>query len=174
MPNQPMLIQSLEKLLGEEWYKLEPETIQIKIGELTPSEENAIEALRTLYASNLPWEDPFVFENIVDALNDNPVNPDIVTKPDIDEIMYGVVCMNEIKPEMTFSDDVLAFIAAIAMHDGFVWLPDELSSAQKFMKSHELQLGFKGYETESEAFDIQKKKLLDAKVSLVLKLGQSL
>ena len=112
----------------------EPETISIILQrnniDLSPIEMDMINALKTLLAVDTPWQDPFIFENIVDAVNGNPVMPETITKPPLENIMCAVQIMNDIR-KLEFSEDIAKYIAAVAINDEMIYLPKPISFANK-------------------------------------------
>ena len=130
------LIKTLDKVIPE-WRELdEPETLSIilknKGVDLPTAEMEAINAIKTLISSDSPWTNPFIFENVVDAFNGNPVLPGILTKPPLENIIYTINIMNSIK-DREFSQDIKKYIAAIATNDGFIALPPPISFSNKYI-----------------------------------------
>jgi hypothetical protein len=130
------LITKLDKSLPE-WRDIsEPETLSIVAQnnniDISEIEMDMINAIKTILTVDTPWEDPFIFENIVDAFNGDPVIPEVLTKPPLRNIVLTVSAMNEIK-EKKFSDNVAKYIAAIAIDDSMIYLPPPLDFANKFI-----------------------------------------
>jgi len=132
------LLKKLHETFGKEWLLIEePETLWymfkslgIDVDEKTG---DLINALKTLILSSMPWIDPFVFENIVDALNEDTVLPTTITKPPIENIMYAVRIMTDIDPGEEFSPDVKKYIASVAMDSQMVYLPRPLTFVNEFI-----------------------------------------
>lgn len=116
---------------GTGWVDCDPDTVAICCGH---DDEEAIEALRTCIVSDLPWADPFVFENIIDGICGNPVFPDTLTIPPMEEISAAVHVMGIIKPNSVYSDDIKKYICACAMSAGLVWLPENLLFAAEYLR----------------------------------------
>jgi len=137
------LYSSLKSSFGNDWLKIEePETFNIifkKNGLEDPQNIiDIINALKSCILTISPWDNVYVFENCVDAFNEDPVIPETLTKPPLENIMYCVHLMNNLIPHVKidnreFSDDIAKYIAAIAIHDGFIYLPSPLGFANKFI-----------------------------------------
>jgi hypothetical protein len=130
--NHLQLLKNLNDLFGKDWLVVEePETLHLMFEHKGMSLDDVpgdlIQSLRTLFLSNLPWEDPWVFENIVDGLNNNYVLPTTYTKPPIEDIMYAVYVMRSINPKNIFSGEIESYIAAIAVDSQMILLPQPLS-----------------------------------------------
>lgn len=127
------LIKSLSDRFGDTWVSCEePESITICLDD-ADAPDDMIEAIKTCVVSDLPWADPYVFENIVDGICGNPVFADTLTTPPLEEICASVHFMRLIKPGAAFSRDVMKYICSCAMSDGLVWLPQGLLFAADFM-----------------------------------------
>jgi len=175
------LITVLDKILPE-WRELsEPETISIALKnhgmELSSIEMDMINAVKTLLVVDTPWEDPFIFENIVDAVNGDPVIPEILTKPSIGKIVNAVRFMNDIR-KVDFHDNIWRYIAAVAINDEFIYLPPPLSTANKYIPEVDPELKKRlreiipeilktpdSYDIQETAEGIQVMKILDAFIS---------
>lgn len=134
----------LNSRFGYDWISCEePESISICLDTNTDISDDTIEAIKTCIVSDLPWADPFVFENVVDGLNGNPIIPETLTLPPLEEICVAVTVMNIIKPKIEYSNDVKKYICSCAMTDGLVWLPEVLLFAAGFMADCGTGLQFK-------------------------------
>ncbi|MDP3013302.1 MAG: hypothetical protein Q8M92_03605 [Candidatus Subteraquimicrobiales bacterium] len=128
------LIRYLSDMFGSEWVSCEePESIELCLATDVDISDDMIGAIKTCILSELPWEDPFVFENVVDGINGNEIIPETLSMPPLEEIASAVFVMNVIKPNNEFSHDVKKYICACAMSCGLVWLPEPLLFAADFM-----------------------------------------
>lgn len=125
----------LSDKFGSDWVTCEePESIALCLDVDTDISDDMIEAIKTCIVSDLPWADPFVFENVVDGLNGNPVIPETLSVPPLEEICVAVDLMQAIKPDNEFSNDVKKYICSCAMDYGLTWLPEILLFAADFME----------------------------------------
>jgi len=138
------LLTLIESKFGEDWTDIEePETYEIllKKNGVEPTAEiiDMVHAIKACLVSSSPWENPFVFENIVDALNGNTVTPESITKPEPEEIMLAVSVMKDLVVR-NFSDDVARYIACIAIDNGYVYFPEPLDFCNKYIPADYLGL----------------------------------
>jgi hypothetical protein len=117
------------------WIHWEPETLWWAIrrdfgpvGEVT---RNKIEAVRTALLTSRPWDEWDVFEKCGVAWNDlmpifgayQPMSPS--------QLAFAVHVAHSLEPDMAFSPEVCAYMAAVLDDAGFVyappdWFPDEV------------------------------------------------
>lgn len=136
------LLRLASDICGDEWVTCEePESLSLH-NEMFAIHEDMLLAIKTCIISDLPWADPYVFENVVDGVNGNPVIPETLTIPPLEEICAAVYLMGIIKPNNAYSDDVKKYICSCAMSDGLVWLPDVLSFATEYMADTDTGLQF--------------------------------
>ena len=90
---------------------------------------NMVLAIQTCINSDRPWNEWDVFENTALAINGEIPITDTLQEVFLPEISFAVNVMNRIK-NPDFSDDVIAYIAAVANRDGFILLPSNLKFAQ--------------------------------------------
>ncbi len=132
------LIDTLNKIFGNDWTDMsEPESLSIileKKGiELSIPEMESLNAIKTLMSIISPWEDPYIFENIVDALNGRAVIPETLTKPPIECVISAVNIMKDINDRNIFSEDIEMYIAAIAQYEQLILLPPPLDFCNKHL-----------------------------------------
>jgi hypothetical protein len=89
-----------------------------------------IQAFRTLLLATSPWQEWEVFENVIQALNNNIPDPEMVQRCSVAQIMAGVDIINEIRSE-PFGVDVARYVAACAIENGVTYLPDPLGFARE-------------------------------------------
>ena len=89
-----------------------------------------IQAFRTILLVSSPWYEWEVFENVVQALNNNIPDPEVVQRCSVAQLMAGVDIINEVREE-PFSEDVSRYIAACAIENGITYLPEPLAFAQE-------------------------------------------
>ena len=119
-----------------EWYIWEPETIEkdLKKLHISPANWEKVMALRVVAATNRPWQEFEVFENVVLAFNDIPVDFGTMQVPSPQEIAYSITVLNKIKPNIEFSDEIKKWIAANCFANyGLVYLDPPLGIAQNYL-----------------------------------------
>lgn len=120
--------------IGDDWSTItDSDTFGFLFPDMTQEQFDLISAYKVISDSMAPFSDPFVFENIVDALNGNAVDPDDITAPDMDDIMYAVYVMGTLKPNIPFTDDIGKYIAARAMSEGLLYIPPPVQWANEFL-----------------------------------------
>lgn len=181
---------AIVKALGEDWHQItEPEAFSWLFPELTQQQADLLGAFKAISSSIIPWDDPYVFENVVDAINGDPVDPDDETQPDIDNIMYAMYVMEAIRPGVPYSSDIAKYIAARAMVEGLLYVPPPANIANEFLripdalrpianKISRMSLpGILGFIPESpnndQVYDAQIDKLQDVLLCYQAKLDQS-
>lgn len=125
----------LDSLYGEDWYKWDSDTLRQtleadKHGPVDDLAANKIRAVQMLRISNKCYTDFRVFEKIVLALNDIPIDWDMVELAEPEEVGYAIHEIKNIYPDAEFGREVAAYIAAICAQEGFVILPPPLEFAQ--------------------------------------------
>lgn len=132
---------SLRDTIGDDWDAISDiDVFTYLFDGLSEQEFDVACALKVIDTSLLPWSDPMVFENVVDAINGNPVDTDSVTQPDMDDIMYAVYIMSSIRPGIPFSDDIGKYVAARAMVDGLLYVPQPVQWANDYLRIPEAYL----------------------------------
>lgn len=136
------LFKDLNKLFGEDWLRVdEPETLTIMLDQagikITDESLDLINTLKACIITDTPWKNIYVFENVIDAFNGNMVIPDSLTKPSLEDIMFGVYCMLQIKKNK-FSEDIARYIASVAIDMGISWLPVPIDFANPFIPADDL------------------------------------
>ena len=130
------LLNFMNEKFQDTWIKVEePETLNLMIEDysFTAPEMNIFNALKSLILTDNPWKDPFIFENIVDAFANEVILPYTLTAPHPLKIMTAVHCMNELRPELEFSEKVWRYIAASSIFHSYIQLPDPLRRANEFI-----------------------------------------
>ena len=130
------IYQLLNKIIPE-WLSIEePETLSILLKQhnidVKKDTFNIINVLKTCCVVETPWQNPFIFENVVDAFNGNIVNPNTLTMPPLEDIIYTVYVMQHIR-EIEFSESVAKYIACIAIDNNILYLPQILDFANKYI-----------------------------------------
>ena len=94
------------------------------IEKLHPTTKNKILALQTALSTDIPWEDWDVFENFCLAMvNETPIWGEMQPL-DPEEMAFGIGVLNAIGPDEEFGTDVLGYIAAVLVYNGFLALPN--------------------------------------------------
>lgn len=128
------LYNRLIDVVGKDWDKIkDADTFGFLFPELSQEEFDLIGAYKVIEESMYPFTDPFVFENVVDAINANLVDPDETTEPDMDDIMYGVYVISSIRPGIPFGEDIGKYIAARAMVEGLLYVPPPVQWANDYL-----------------------------------------
>jgi hypothetical protein len=73
-----------------------------------------------------PYKEWPVFEKVVAAFNDVPVDFEMMQKPDLGQLMVGVSVMRGLR-DQPFSEEVQKYIAACLLADNLVYAPAPLS-----------------------------------------------
>lgn len=126
---------ALVKSFGQDWHEItEPETFSVLFPDMTQQQADLLDAFKVISSTIIPWSDCFVFENVVDAINGNPVDTDTATQPDLDDILYGMYIMESIRPGIPYSTDVAKYIAARGMVEGLLYIPPPANIANEFLR----------------------------------------
>jgi hypothetical protein len=88
---------------------LEPETLRQVHPELTEEEFNEIMALKTLYKTRGFWENMYVFEDIVHALNGRIPDPTRIEGASPEEIWYALDIARRIRPDIEYAPEIVLY-----------------------------------------------------------------
>lgn len=125
----------LEQIWGEEWLDWEPETIietaKKESVPLSISNMNKLFAIRNLLKTNQFFDDPRSFEKVSLAFAGRYVDWGITQKPRVHEMAAAVALVSRYLKEHPYSNEVLTYIAGVAVDEGFVFLPSDLMIAQE-------------------------------------------
>jgi len=132
------LIALMNDLFGSDWVDVEePETLRMMLINknifVSEMDMDLINAIKASIVADSPWENIYVFENIVDAFNGDPVITNTVTKPPLENILYAITILNKIKPENEFSESIASYIAAVTMDTQLVIVPPPADFANSKM-----------------------------------------
>lgn len=87
-----------------------------------------IQAFRVLMNATSPWTEYDVFENIIQALNNNIPDFEIVQMATVSQLLAGVDMINTVRKN-DFSEEVAGYVAACAIENGITYLPEPLDFA---------------------------------------------
>lgn len=136
---------ALLKMFGPEWVNWEPETIWQEVqrsfkNQISEHARAKVQTVKTLHASDLPWQKWQVFEKIVQGLNNNIPHWEVMQAPSIEQLYVAIDIMSEIR-QLDFNEEVRRYIAAAALHDEVCFLPMPLAFAQADLSHLELVCG---------------------------------
>jgi hypothetical protein len=129
-----LMLVLMEKF-GTEWLEWEPDTLKREIlttfRATSVSEHNwqKIQAMRVLTSTTGFWSEWHIFEKIIQALNNNVPRFDITQRCTLTQLMAGVDISNTLRRE-TYGDEIRRYVAACALDEGVVYLPEPLDFAQ--------------------------------------------
>lgn len=93
---------------------------------------NKIQALALTITSDQPFNDWLVFNNTCEALNDDPVNPDVLDIATPEQMAWAVMEMalnSDAEDQQQFSTDVRTFMGVVLAGNGILTLPKSLTMA---------------------------------------------
>lgn len=111
-----------------------------------------LQAFRAILLATSPWSEWEVFENVMQAFNNNIPNPEIVQRCTVAQLMAGVDIMNEIREE-EFHPEVERYISACAIEDGITCLPGPLAFAQETLSEPQYRCRDCGNEDDDDLED---------------------
>jgi len=126
----------LDKEFGAEWVSWEPETLRSEISRVfgvnvTEEVDNKISALRVLLTTPHFYVDASAFENIVLAMNDLFVDPNILQIASPEEIVYALKIIDPVSPhKQSFGKEIVAYVNVACKQVGLLKYPAELAFAQ--------------------------------------------
>lgn len=122
------IIHLLMEKLGPVFFELEPEVFWEVLSEngyhVDRILKNKVLAGVSLLSSSAYWNDYAVFENVINAFNENVVILEDFQLPEPRELIYGLLLSGKIR-KLPYSDNVLGYIASIVHLNDMVWLPAE-------------------------------------------------
>lgn len=101
---------------------IEPETIRSLIPDLTEEDFNHLQALITIKTSNYAFENFYVFENVVRALNGIVPNIKMIEGAEPEWIWYACEIIKMLRPNMELSQEVIEYIRKIYADKGIYFL----------------------------------------------------
>jgi len=120
------IMHALERTLPPEWTDFEPETlfklIHGSFGDVKKDEQK-IRALQVAMVTDRPWVDWDVFENSCLAFMGQTPLWGILEPLDLNEIAFGIGCLDAIRADDPFSEDVLGYIAATYVYNNLLIQP---------------------------------------------------
>lgn len=119
---------------GQDWLDWEPETI-IQTADMDGIELDAVMlnklfAIRVVLKTEEFFEDPRVFEKVCIAFSDRIVDWGLLQEPRIPECAATVAIVNGHIKRGKFSERIAAYVAGIAVKDGYLILPPQLQFAE--------------------------------------------
>lgn len=122
------------KAFGNEWHHWEAPTLWAEIKRVFQSEiseqvRNKLQAIRTLYVSDLPWGSWQVFEKIAHALNGNTPDWSFMQAVGLEEL-YGTVDMIDQIRRSDWSNEVKLYMAACVLGEDVFYVPAPLEFIQ--------------------------------------------
>lgn len=144
---------------NSEWLQWEPETIWQTLDdnfknlpkgqpEFPRIFKDIISATKLCMTNDMAWNEWNVFSKVILTFNNIVPYFDIMQKPLLGQLAFGVYILNQIKSS-DFSEEVKLYIASAAKHDGYILLPDILRFAQDRLDAMN-----KGHESKKEEIDL--------------------
>ena len=131
----------LTQEFGAEWQEWLPETLNQEISRVwgvsvTDEVSNKLGALKTFNSTDLFYHDAAAFENIVQAVNDAPMSPELMNLSSPSEIIYAFIVLGPIDASK-LEREITAYIRVCCEHAGLVLYPKTIAFAQP--KYHDKQ-----------------------------------
>jgi hypothetical protein len=116
-----MIREEIQKLDSEDI--IEPETIRRLYPQLDEKEFNKLNAEIVVTTTNYPYENFYVFENIIRALNGIIPNIHLMEGLEPEWLWYGLYKLQELRPGMEYSHEVIEYIKFVLSDNGIYFLP---------------------------------------------------
>ena len=147
-----------EVLISDE--AVEPETIRQLFPSLSEKDIEKIHAARTVLHTRYPFEDFYIFEDVVLALNNE--TPDFTTLQGCtpEQIWYGVYMINKLRPNVEFSWEVHMYCKMMCNEGGVYIYPPQLTDLPNPYYERAKELAAKGEVGEESIETIQAAKYL--------------
>ncbi len=101
---------------------VEPETIRQLMPDLSDEDFNSLEAMITIKTSNYPFENFYVFENVVRALNGIVPDTDMLEGSNPLWIWYACEIIQKLRPNMELAAEVIEYIKKVFSDEGIYFL----------------------------------------------------
>ena len=111
----------------------DPEVIRYEYPDLTEGQFQFLQAITTLKNSNEPFNDFYIFENVITALNYKIPNFRILEPPTAEELWHGIKMIRKIVPNIPFSFEVNIYVKKILNDNGIYFYPKEIESDTKIL-----------------------------------------
>jgi hypothetical protein len=167
---------------GTSWIEWELETLWAEIERrwsttLTGEVQTKISAIRVYLSSDLFWHDAGVFENIVLAVNDHLVTPDMLQLATPTEIYYAMRVLVPLRTEK-FSRPVIGYIQVAFQRAGILKFPTLLRFAEPWYEGDLAtiydSIVAKDYGddlSETDPVELQSQKLSDLHLNVAAHIG---
>ncbi|MGC8992566.1 MAG: hypothetical protein ACP5JE_03260 [Thermoplasmata archaeon] len=120
----------LQSKLGDMWYTFEFPIIEEAFDtELTPITINKIDALKSIFLTDLYATNWQVFDATIKALTDN-IEINTVNPPTLLQLTYGLYLLHKLRP-IPFTDDVKSYIASILAYHNITKAPEFIPVQQE-------------------------------------------
>lgn len=125
---------ALDNEYDQEWYQWEPETIwetlrKDGIDEVDPVSKHKILAIKAISNTDEFFRNWRAFEKACVAFSDREANFGHVQEVRLHDVAVTVHLVRNFIKDKEFTDEVKSYIAACAIRDGFMMLPEELGFA---------------------------------------------
>ena len=119
-----------------EWLDWFPSVINKTLGGVTEEISNKIQAIRVCLATDTPWLEWDIFENVGKSFNHQIPDFSIIQPLSLGECETTMGTMKLLRSEEEFSEEVLSYIASIAANENFIILPDDfhVGAANKILE----------------------------------------
>lgn len=128
----------LIKEFGPDYLQWEPETLWFECertwGGISEGNKAKVQAVRTCYSTDQPYERWEIFSPVVVAFYGHPPRFDLVQLPSPQKVAGALDIMSNIREKKKVSDEVYKYAAAVMAHAGMVYGAGPLAPANKFLK----------------------------------------
>lgn len=121
---------------------LEPETLRQVHPDISEKEFNQIMALKVLRSTHGFWENCYIFEDMVQALNNRVPDPKQIQGCTPEEIWYAVELAHRLFPDHEFSKEVTLYIKyflnqfGVYIYPPYLDLPNPYFSKAVYLSEH--------------------------------------
>ena len=128
----------LIKVFGPDYLQWEPETLWFECertwGGISEGNKAKVQAVRTCYATDQPYDRWEIFSPVVVAFYGHPPRFDLVQSPSPQKVAGALDIMSNIREKKKVSDEVYKYAAAVMANAGMVYGAGPLEPANKYLK----------------------------------------
>ena len=106
------------------------EVLREDFRDLSEGQWSFLNALLTCQKDPRPWEDFYIFEDIVTALNYEVPDFTTLEPPDAEQLWHGIYLMHQIIPRLPFSFEVRTYAKRVFNDHGIYFYPELIDSSE--------------------------------------------
>jgi len=154
------------------------QTLREDFKDLDEGRWSFLQAFLTCKKTSRPWNDFYIFEDVVTALNYEVPDFDVLEPPNSEQLWHGIFLMNKIMPKMEFSFEVKVYAKRVFNEEGVYIYPlliDDSKDNKIMLKEIEDKANSGPFPLKNDSIiDIQASHLLEMKLYHDIEMGKNI